>query len=327
MRLQRMMILLLTVLFLAGVIIAFYLQLFHITTVEEKKIIAVLKTSDVHSDFWQTVSAGAKAAAKELSIKIDVQGPLQEADVNTQIHLLEEAIKQKPQAIILAPTDSQKLAPIAKKIQEAGIRLVVIDTPLSGNLSPNFVSNNNIEAGIQAGITAATETNGNPVVAILKDSPDADTFSEREQGIQQSLFKYKNSIAGTFYTEGSEERAYNIITTLVAVHPEVNAIITLNEPATLGAAKAIKEKKKVNDIKLIGFDSSIYAIKLMEEGILNAVIVQKPFNIGYTGVKNALQLIDGKKISRITYIDSIVVMKSNMYSPENQKLLFPFIEK
>ncbi len=79
-------------------------------------------------------------------------------------------------------------------------------------------------------------------------------------------------------------------------------------------------------VKLIGFDSSIYEIQLLEEGTLKALVVQKPFNMGYLGVKTALQLVNrDNPEQRHTYTDSTVVTRENMYTPENQKLLFPFI--
>ena len=55
--------------------------------------------------------------------------------------------------------------------------------------------------------------------------------------------------------------------------------------------------------------------------------VQQPFNIGYLGVQTALDMLDGKKVKPVTCTNSIVVTKENMYSQENQKLLFPFIDK
>lgn len=59
----------------------------------------------------------------------------------------------------------------------------------------------------------------------------------------------------------------------------------------------MKEYNETGAINLIGFDSTSDEVQLLESGIMTASIVQKPFNMGYLGVKAALKLIDGEKPS------------------------------
>jgi ribose transport system substrate-binding protein len=67
-------------------------------------------------------------------------------------------------------------------------------------------------------------------------------------------------------------------------------------------------------------------LKYVERGIIRDTIVQKPFNMGYLGVKAARGLIDGKKPERYVNTGSIDINRFNMFLPENQKLLFPVAE-
>jgi ribose transport system substrate-binding protein len=144
-------------------------------------------------------------------------------------------------------------------------------------------------------------------------------------GLKQALLPYKDSLIGMYYANNSEEQSYEIAKRLLAEDKPFNTLIALNESATLGAAKVLKERNKSGVINLIGFDSSVDEIQLLEAGVVKAAIVQKPFNMGYLGVKTALKLIHGGNAESITYIESNLITKENMYSPENQKLLFPFI--
>ncbi|SFT28123.1 substrate-binding domain-containing protein [Paenibacillus sp. BC26] len=323
---QRFTIGLALVLFIAAVYSIFYFKLFSVTNHHEKSITVVLKSLNVRSDFWQAVSAGSAAAAKENGLTLNVQGPLQEGDAEEQIHVLEEAISQKPQAIVVAPYADDRMPALFKQIREEGIKLVVIDTPLEMKSAPVVVSNNHVEAGRLAGETAINVTKRNPVIAIISDHADATISKERLEGLKHALERYKNSIVGVYYGEQSEDKAYDMAKKLLDEGRSFNTFITMNESATIGVAKLLKEQNKAGAIKLIGFDSSFYEIQLLEEGVLNAVIVQKPFNMGYLGVKRALSLIEGTNTAPVTYIESNVINRKNMYLPENQKLLFPFIE-
>lgn len=295
---------------------------------EKIRIIVILKTNDYRVEFWQTVSAGVKAATKEFDANVDIRGPLTETDVSQQIQLVNQAILEKPQAIILDPTNYDLLVPVANKAIQEGIKLVIINSPLNMEATHNFIATDNVEAGRKAAKTLAVATNNESRMVIIHHRIGSKTETEREQGISQALHAYPNMTSlGTYYSEGLEEKAYEMTKALLDNHDDINGVIGLNEQAILGAAKAIKEKNKGGEVKLIGFDASIYEIKLLEEGVLDASIVQKPFNMGYLSVKTAIQLVKQERTEPRLDIPSIVVTKDNMYSQENQQLLFPFVEK
>jgi ribose transport system substrate-binding protein len=326
MRKQRFTIWLMLIVIIAAVYSIFYYKYFSAAASHENSIYVIMKSLNVRSDFWRAVSAGSEAAAKEIGLDIHIEGPLQEGDVDAQLKVLEAAIERRPQAIVVAPFADYRMSAVLEKVREAGIRLVVIDTPVKMSHSPVVVSNDHVEAGRLAGQTAAIETKGRPIVAVIGDYDYSTITSERVTGLQHALESYSNSLLGIYYGENSEEKAYEIAKKLLNGDQPFNTFITMNESATLGVSKLLNEQKKAGTFKLIGFDSSVYEIQLLEEGVLNAAIVQKPFNMGYLGVKTALKLINGDKTEPITYIESNVINQENMYLPENQKLLFPFID-
>ncbi|MWC29770.1 substrate-binding domain-containing protein [Paenibacillus sp. MMS18-CY102] len=324
MRKHRFMILLVLFLVTAAVYASFSLNLFDVSDHRNRTVTVVLKTQNVRSDYWQTANMGAQTAAKELGVRLDVQGPLQETDADAQILALREAIDRKPDAIVVAPIEDARMPAVLEDVTEAGIKLVVMDTPLALKPMPVVVSSNHEQAGRLAGEAIAGLTKGKPTVAIFRDSPDSLVSAKRYEGIYQALRPYADSVFGSYYCGDSEEKAYETAISLLQLNPEVNAFITLNEAATLGVAKALKEVDTAGNHKLIGFDSSLYEIQLLDEGTVSALVVQKPFNLGYLGVKTAMMLVGGNKAEKATYIDSTVVTRENMSLPENQKLLFPF---
>ncbi|MBP1988441.1 substrate-binding domain-containing protein [Paenibacillus eucommiae] len=294
---------------------------------KELTIVVILKSNDLRSEFWQTVSAGVNAAAKEFNVHVDVRGPLSEADTAGQILLLEQAITEKPDAVVFAASEYGKLEPSAKKVSNAGIPLVAIDSVMESDWLQSYISVDNAEAGRKAASVLIERLPADAKVAILGTSGGSAAEKERELGIMEVLTKNVDiTHAGTRYFDGSEDEAYRNSQQLLSEFPDLAGIVALNEAAVLGAAKAVKEKMSKQPVKLVGFDSSIYEIKLLEEGTMEATVVQRPFNMGYLGVKAALQLIRGQKPLR-TSIDSLVITKETMYTEENQKLLFPFVER
>ena len=93
----------------------------------------------------------------------------------------------------------------------------------------------------------------------------------------------------------------------------------------MGAAKAVKELGLEKKIGIMGFDNSLEEVKLLEEGVLNGIVIQKPFNMGYFGVEQAAKIIKGENYIKYLDCGSKLITKEDMYTEENQKILFPFI--
>ena len=60
---------------------------------------------------------------------------------------------------------------------------------------------------------------------------------------------------------------------------------------------------------------------MLEEGVFNAIVVQKPFNMGYLGVGKYSAFFFGARSFRKWWIPgSELITKENMYTDENQKI-------
>ncbi|RAR43602.1 substrate-binding domain-containing protein [Paenibacillus sp. MDMC362] len=292
-----------------------------------KKVIVGVKALD-ENEFWRVLIEGVHTASREFGVDVSVIGPSQEIEVDMQIQLLEEAVKQKPDAIVLAAGDYNRLVPVAESIRKAGIPLIMIDSAVNGDYAQSLIATDNVNAGQKAGMELSSRLPEHAKVAIISFVQGTSTQIEREQGVRSILEQRGGTeIVGTYYSEGKEERAYEITKKLLLERPDLNGIVGLNEPSTVGAGRAIRELGLVGKVKLVGFDSSVKEVKLLEEGVLQSTIVQKPFNIGYLGIKTAVSVIEGNKMPPYIYTDSVIINKDNMYTEENQKLLFPFVEE
>ncbi|KIL41559.1 hypothetical protein SD70_06790 [Gordoniibacillus kamchatkensis] len=313
----------------AGLFAVYGVETLRMSGGKTRQIAVIMKSGDIRSEFWQTFGEGVKAAAKRFDVNAEIAGPLSESDADGQIKAVNEAIAKKPDAIVLAATDEAKLKPSVDKIKKAGIKLVSVDTASNAGATESVIATDQTEAGKRAGLHLAGQLTANASKAfILKSANGAAEAAEREEGVRAALSGSPQAeYIGTFTSEGTEDRAYETAKLLLASHSDVKGIVCLNEKMTLGAARAIKEKALTGEIKLIGFDSSIYIVKLLEEGVVQATVVQKPFNMGFLSIKSAVQLLSGIKANPKQYVESLVITKDNMYSQQNQQLLFPIVER
>jgi len=291
------------------------------------RVAAVLKTIDSNMEFWEVVKSGMRTAATEFGLTLEIYGPWRESDISEQISILDSVIDDKPRVIILSATDYTALIPGVKRAAEAGIPVVTIDSGVDSQIPTTFVATNNVEAGEKLASYLPTILDGDRELAIINHVPGATTAIEREAGVRKALEKLGHyRVLGTWFTNNFEENAYNIAMDLTRRHPELGGILAMNEVSTVGAARALVDAGLAGKVKLVGFDSSLVEIKFIEEGVIDATVIQKPFNMGYLSVRAALDVVNRKPQSKFIDTGSVLVTAETLYEPENQKLLFPFIE-
>ena len=286
------------------------------------KVIFVSKTQD-DIDFWNSVVEGAEMAAKEYGAEYQMMAPEQEKDAEKQKVLLREAMEEKPDVIVLAPSDLERLMPEAKEIKSRGIRLVLVDSRLSEEIADCVVSTDNYAAGEALGKYASSLCENGDKIGIVSHMEGSSTAQEREKGIRETLEKEGREIVGTVYGESDYSIAYSETKKLLEEHPEITLLAGTNEYATTGAARVIKDMGLKGKVKVVGFDNSKEEIQLLESEVIQGIIVQRAFEMGYLGITLGIETARGEYAE--PYIDSgfKLVTKENIYTEENQKLLFP----
>ncbi|MCJ8010992.1 substrate-binding domain-containing protein [Paenibacillus sp. KQZ6P-2] len=288
-------------------------------------IIYIPKTVDPTIEFWVVLQQGVMTAAKEFGADIKIMGTQTELDVDGQIRMLEEAVASKPDAIMLAASDYIKLVPAAKKVVESGIPLIMVDSDVQGDLSRSFIATDNYEAGRTSAGLLKEHVEPDEKIAIVSYIQGTGTSLDREKGVRDELEAsgYHN-ILTTIFSEGQVQKSYELTRDLLLKQPDVRGIVALNEPSTVGAGKAILNLGLQTKVSLIGFDNSNSEIRLIDRDVIQATVIQRPFNMGYLAVKTAVSVTKGQKVDKMLDTGSKVITKYNMYTNENQKLLFPF---
>ncbi|MFC4597374.1 substrate-binding domain-containing protein [Cohnella hongkongensis] len=288
-------------------------------------VTVVIKSVSKEMEFWGVLTEGVHAAAKEFGVNASVVGPQRETDIDVQIDMLHQVVQQKPDVVLMAAADYNRLVPLVEEIDKAGIPLITIDSGVNSRIPKSFIATDNVEAGKKAGRKLAELLEGSARVAVISYVKETATQIERERGVREVLeAEGRFEIVGTYYSNGDEQIAYETTKKLLSEYPDLKGVVGLNEPSSVGAGRAIKDMGRGGEVMLVGFDSSIDEVRLLEEGVIQAAVVQRPFNMGYLGIKTAVDLLAGRKVPASIDTGSIVITKANMYEEENQQLVFPF---
>ena len=299
-----------------------------IPAADQKPVIPVI-VKDTTSSYWQTVFAGARKAAKELDVKVPEMGAQSESDVNGQISILENAVSEKPAAIVISPTQFKGLG---KPIDEAAkkTKIIGIDSAADSNAFTSFLQTDNEKGGRIAadGLAAAIEAKyGKPEgkVALINFLAGVGSLQARDKGFKAELAaKYPGlKLIAEKVADGQAVTGLNIMTDLITANPDLRGVFSDALFIGQGAGQAIAENKAGDRIKLVTFDSDQKLVKLLKGGSIAALVVQDPFRMGYEGVKTALAASKGEKVEAKIDTGVTLITKENMDSPRSQELLNP----
>lgn len=316
------------VFFMFAYIIMSLLITLSITKIEEKSvdIICIMKVNDQKNGFWKTLSDGAKMASKEYGANIKVIGPNEETDIEFQNKLIKESISKKPDVIILAAADNERTLPMALKIKESGIKLIIVDSGLKDNIEDTYIATDNYKAGLCIGRMLEKYITEGDKVGIVNFVENSKPAIERELGVREAFEKNNNTVLNTIYCDSNPDIAKELTIKMIKDNPDISAIAALNQYSTEGAARAVRELGFKDKIKIVGMDNSKEQIQYLEDETIAGLVVQKPLNMGYLSVEKAVELLSDKTIPDKIDSGLLMVTKDNMYTGMYQKVLFPFME-
>lgn len=291
-------------------------------------VIYIPKTQDSTNDFWTTLISGTNMAADEYNIELTILSPLDETDYEQQNKLMKEAAEQHPDALVVSPISYTESTQLLKKIKQTyHIPIILIDTVVSESIEDSLIASDNYAAGITMGEFALNYVKEDSKIGIVSHVPNTSTAIEREKGFRAGLGDKEGNVVETVYSYSDFQTAYDVTVDLLKRYPDLSVIAGLNEYSAVGAGNAIKDLGLSGQVRVIGFDNSIAAIRLLEEDIFSGIIIQKSFNMGYLGIKTAYQILNGETVEMSIDSGTELITREDIYTKEGQQALFSFLQK
>lgn len=276
-------------------------------------------------EFWQTVKMGSDAAAKELGVKTSFVGPSDETQIDQQIQLIENTLARRPQGLLLAALDGNALIPAVEQAKRQNIPVVTFDSGVNSEYPASFVATNNKAAGAMAGDAMGKLLGGKGKVAIVSHNAGTSSAIDRIEGfVEQIKAKYPNiKLLSPLYSDSDPQRAMNQTMDVVRANPDLVAIYGTNEGSSMGVATAIQSQGLTGKVKVIGFDASDAIVNFVETGVMQGVIVQDAFQIGYMGLNTLHSVLNGKNVEKVINVPAVLVTGENINDANIQKIIKP----
>ena len=288
-----------------------------------------LVTKSTQTEFWLSVFAGAEAAAAEYNLELTIAGPETEEDYEAQNRMVREAAAAGAEAIVFSAIDQTENAAAIDEAARAGVHIVAIDSRVRSEAVSTYIGTDNYAAGQMAADAVLDRVSGPLYVGVVNYDVSTANGQERERGASDAFAESgRAEITAVVNTLTEAGRAQADTAALLTEHPEINVLLALNEPTSVGAAQAVKTLGRSEDVFFVGFDSNVVTVDGLQDGCVDALVVQNPYAMGYLGVESAYQLLAGQGGALDETVDTStrVVDRDNLFTLDSQKALFSFEE-
>jgi ribose transport system substrate-binding protein len=264
------------------------------------KVAAVLKTTV--SPYWQTVVSGLKDGAKENNVNLlGVSGPPTEDAIEQQINMIDDAISQKPDVLVVSPSQPGATVNVLQKAKAAGIKVILVDSPMGPDFTDfsTFIGTTNYTAGVDAAdmIIASGKVPKGSKVVILEGAPGNPSMTQRADGAEKTFKDAGYIIASRQGANSDKERAFTVMQNILQTTPDVAAVFSANDDQALGAWRALNQAGK-GSVVVVGVDGTRDALNSILADELYGSMGQNSYDMGTLALQNALKLVNGQTIEK-----------------------------
>jgi ribose transport system substrate-binding protein len=271
-------------------------------------------------EFYITMNCGAQAKAKELGVTLDFQGP-DKFDAALQTPVVNAVAAKKPDAVLIAPTDTKAMFAPIKQLADGGAKIALVDTTLEQpDLAVSQIASDNEGGGKQAAKTLGELIGGSGKVFVVNVKPGISTTDARGKGFEEGAKEAGLTYVGQQYDDDDPAKAASIVKAELAKNPDLKGIFATNLFSAEGAASGIREAGKLGKVKIVGFDAGPKQVEDLKKGTVQALIAQKPAEIGADGVQQAYNALTGKATEKQIGTGFVSLTKDNL--DQNQDAVY-----
>lgn len=273
--------------------------------------------------FYVSMECGAREAATAAGVTLDVQGP-DKFDATMQNPMLDAVAASKPDALLVAPNDRVASAGPLLNIQSLGTKIVLVDTIVDdATIGVSRIASNNELGGEKAAeALAALGVASGAKVLVISTDPGVSSVDARVAGFGKKAAELGYVlVSDTQYSHNSAETAAQVVSAALAADPDLAGVFATNLFTAQGTATGVKQSG-VTGVQVVGFDAGPDQIKQLEAGDVQALVAQKPYDIGFQGVQQAVMALNGVATTPDIQTESIVVTQANMNDPEVNKYIY-----
>jgi ribose transport system substrate-binding protein len=293
------------------------------------KYTIALINGDNADPFFLTIWAGAKAEAAKLGVNLIEEAPTS-FSYQDQIPLLNDMIARHVNGIILSPDSETALDPEMAQAVSAGIPITTVNTTEAvmnnTQYALSFIGTSNTGLSQLGGQYLAQALHGQGTIAVIGSVAGSRGDLHRATGAIDYVHKNdpKMTVLPLQFSNDSRTQADSIATDLMTGHPDLKGIFAVDSFTGQGVGTAIESLHKAGSVDEVAIDAEPQEVTLMRQGVIQALIAQRPYKMGQLGLLYDYYALTNQKskIIRSVITSPIIVTPSNLDTPTIKTVIY-----
>jgi ribose transport system substrate-binding protein len=276
---------------------------------EERGMIIAVFTKNTTNPAYSAFRLAADQVGQATGARILHFVPHQPDNVEEQKAMVEQVLKDRPDAVVFIPVDDVAMIDSVKKLNEAKIPIVLAVNSLPGDFV-TFVGADDFKIGYAQAKYLFDKLGGKGRIVILEGAAGAPTSRERLRGNKQALAETPGitllaSASGNY----QQTDAKRVMAGLLQTYQEIDAVLSANDSMALGALEALKEANRTATV--ISINGILPAIKKIESDELLASVDFNTFKISCIATMAAVRHLRHEPVPDKVLLPAEIIDKSN----------------
>lgn len=292
---------------------------FAVPAAAKDKLVIVVKGLD--NPFFEAIHQGCLKWNKEnpdAKYECFYTGPASTSDEAGEAQIIQDVLgKADTAAIAISPSNAKLIAQTLKTAAPT-IPVMTVDADLAKEdaaLRKTYLGTDNYTMGYKIGEYIKEKKPHGGTICTIEGNPGADNILRRAQGMRDALTGEKGlaalkgeggwtEIAGCpVFTNDDGAKGVQAMTDILAANPKLDAFGIMGGWPLFGAPQPYRDLFKPMAAKIASGEFVIGAadtigdeVAIAKEGLVTALVGQRPFEMGYKAPTVMIELIEGKKV-------------------------------
>ena len=241
--------------------------------------------------------SGVDEALKELGGSNRISGAT-DAGASTQIPIINAAVQQKPDAIIIAGNDPNAIAPALKQAAQRDVKVVAMDSDVAPDARSVFVNQVTTKlVGENQVESIGKQIDYKGEIAILSATANATNQNAWIKVMKETLKKpkYKDmKLVKVAYGDDDDQKSFQEMQGLIQAYPNLKGVISPTTVGVAAAARYLSTSPQKGKIKLTGLGFPNQMRKFVKDGTVDEFQLWVPKDVGYLAGQAAAALVAGR---------------------------------
>lgn len=258
-----------------------------------------------------------------VALKTDIENYVKEKNLDWEIVFLdgqndpakqtsdvEDLISRKVDIILMSPVQSEPMTPVAQKVLDSGIPLILVDRQITTDDFTAYVGGDNVNVGKVVAEYFAEQLDGKGNIALIQGVLGASATTDRDNGFKETLEKYPDmKIIFDQTANGTRDEAMRVTENMLQANPEIDAIYFLADNMLLGGVQAIEAAGR-EGIILAGTDGQAEVGDLIKDGTVDCTAYYP--NGAEEAIDLAIKILNGESFEKVNLLDTPLIHKENI---------------